>query len=80
MTDEDCLAGPVHGIEDPRRPVRASRYQLRPRGVEAHVQDLVIVTSERVHALPTGDVPHLWIGGRSARSSLLWDVEQASLA
>lgn len=53
------MAGPVNGIEHPRSPVRARCYQLRTRSVEAHVQDLVVVSSECMNALPASDVPHL---------------------
>lgn len=59
VSDEDGLASPVHCVEHSRRPIRARRHQFGASGVKAHVEDLVVMSTEGVDALPTSDVPHL---------------------
>lgn len=59
VSDEDGLASPVHCVEHSRRPIRARRHQFGASGVKAHVEDLVVMPTEGVDALPTSDVPYL---------------------
>lgn len=68
VADENSLAGPVHGVENPRGAVCARRNQPGPRGVEADVQDLVVVAPERVDALSGRDIPHLFATEFSTRT------------
>lgn len=59
MADQDGLAGPRHGVVDARRAVRGRCHELGACGVEAHVQDLVVVAAQSLHVLARGDVPDL---------------------
>ena len=53
------VASSSHGVVDPAVSVSRGRDQLRTRGVEAHVQDLVVVAAQSVHAGAAAHVPHL---------------------
>jgi hypothetical protein len=53
------VASSGHGIVDPAVAVCGSCYELRTCGVEAHVQDLIVVAPQSVHAGAAAHIPHL---------------------
>ena len=59
MADKNCLAGPSHGVKHARSAICRRAHQLRPGGIETHVEDLVVVPTQRVDALPRGYIPDL---------------------
>ena len=52
------LASAGHGVEHAGCAVGRGANELRARGVEADVKDLVVVPPQRVDALPRRHVPH----------------------
>uniref|UniRef100_A0A6V1PPX9 Uncharacterized protein n=1 Tax=Heterosigma akashiwo TaxID=2829 RepID=A0A6V1PPX9_HETAK len=57
VADEDGLAGARHRVVHAGRAVRRGRHQLAARSIEAHIQNLVVVPPQGVHALPAGHIP-----------------------
>lgn len=48
VADQDRLARARHRVVDARRAIGRRCHELRARGVEAHVEDLVVVATERL--------------------------------
>ena len=63
------MASSCHGVVDPTVAVCGGRDQLRTCGIEAHVQDLVVVATQRVHTGAATHVPHLPIRSGLTSSS-----------